>query len=114
MPTAATSTGWSYPRCSLEGWVIMVRTERSKAVKRRAEPSESYEEPDLIRQYLTQIASTPLLTTEEEVELGRRLRQGARRPSDYTRPMPVDEPCPCGSGPNWRSWLGRDSWQKTT
>jgi RNA polymerase primary sigma factor/RNA polymerase nonessential primary-like sigma factor len=58
--------------------VIMARTDSSTAVTRRAEPSESYEEPDLVRQYLTQIASTPLLTAEEEVELGRRVQQGAQ------------------------------------
>lgn len=56
----------------------MARTERSSPVTPRAEPSEPYEEPDLIRQYLTQIASTPLLTAEDEVELGRRIRQGAQ------------------------------------
>lgn len=56
----------------------MVRAERSSGVRRRAKPSESYEEPDLVRQYLTQIASTPLLTAEDEVELGRRVRQGAQ------------------------------------
>ncbi|WP_174548912.1 sigma-70 family RNA polymerase sigma factor [Actinomadura formosensis] len=54
---------------------MMVRTD---AKRRRAEPPESDEEPDLVRQYLTQISSTPLLNAEEEVELGRRVQQGAR------------------------------------
>jgi RNA polymerase primary sigma factor/RNA polymerase nonessential primary-like sigma factor len=44
----------------------------------RTEPSEPYEEPNLVRQYLTQIASTPLLTAEDEVELGRRIQQGTQ------------------------------------
>lgn len=56
----------------------MARTEHSAVVTRRAEPSEPYDEPDLVRQYLTQIAATPLLTAEEEVELGRRVREGAQ------------------------------------
>lgn len=42
----------------------------------RAEPYEPYDEPDLLGQYLRQIAKTPLLTAEQEVELARRIEAG--------------------------------------
>ncbi|WP_308209507.1 sigma-70 family RNA polymerase sigma factor [Allokutzneria sp. A3M-2-11 16] len=43
---------------------------------RRQEPRLAGEEPDLMRQYLNQIAATPLLTAEQEVWLARRIEAG--------------------------------------
>ena len=42
----------------------------------RAEPAERDGEGDLVRQYLNQIAATPLLTAEEEVLLAKRIEAG--------------------------------------
>jgi RNA polymerase sigma factor (sigma-70 family) len=42
----------------------------------RAEPSERDGDADLVRQYLNQIAATPLLTAEEEVALAKRIEAG--------------------------------------
>jgi RNA polymerase primary sigma factor/RNA polymerase nonessential primary-like sigma factor len=42
----------------------------------RAEPYEPYDEPDLLGQYLRQIAKTSLLTAVQEVELARRIEAG--------------------------------------
>ncbi|MFJ8648697.1 sigma-70 family RNA polymerase sigma factor [Streptomyces sp. NPDC093546] len=42
----------------------------------RREPGRPDDEPDLVRQYLSQIAATPLLTAEEEVELAKRIEAG--------------------------------------
>jgi RNA polymerase primary sigma factor/RNA polymerase nonessential primary-like sigma factor len=42
----------------------------------RAEPAERDGEADLVRQYLNQIAATPLLTAAEEVELAKRIEAG--------------------------------------
>lgn len=42
----------------------------------RAEPAERDGEADLLRQYLNQIAATPLLTAEKEVELAKRIEAG--------------------------------------
>jgi RNA polymerase primary sigma factor/RNA polymerase nonessential primary-like sigma factor len=42
----------------------------------RAEPPERDGEADLVRQYLNQIAATPLLTADEEVELAKRIEAG--------------------------------------
>ncbi|WP_374328152.1 sigma-70 family RNA polymerase sigma factor [Streptomyces sp. PSKA30] len=43
---------------------------------RQARPGEPHEEPDLVRQYLTQIGSIPLLTAAEEVDLAKRIEAG--------------------------------------
>ncbi|GGW44863.1 sigma-70 family RNA polymerase sigma factor [Streptomyces caelestis] len=50
-----------------------VRTARLR--NRIPEPDE---EPDLLGQYLTQIAATPLLSAEDEVRLARRMQVGVR------------------------------------
>lgn len=42
----------------------------------RTEPPERDGEGDLVRQYLNQIAATPLLTAEQEVELAKRMEAG--------------------------------------
>jgi RNA polymerase sigma factor (sigma-70 family) len=42
----------------------------------RAEPSERDGDGDLVRQYLNQIAATPLLTADEEVKLAKRIEAG--------------------------------------
>ncbi|MFH8371442.1 sigma-70 family RNA polymerase sigma factor [Streptomyces sp. NPDC018031] len=46
------------------------------AARRRAEPREPHEDPDLVRRYLDQIGATPLLTAEQEVELSKRIEAG--------------------------------------
>ncbi|MEU6084815.1 sigma-70 family RNA polymerase sigma factor [Streptomyces sp. NPDC047108] len=51
-------------------------TESRATAHRRTDPAGQGEEPDLLRQYLVQIAATPLLTAEQEVELARRIEAG--------------------------------------
>ncbi|MET9527328.1 sigma-70 family RNA polymerase sigma factor [Streptomyces coeruleorubidus] len=46
---------------------------------------EPDEEPDLLGQYLTQIAATPLLTAEDEVRLARRMQAGVRALEELER-----------------------------
>lgn len=47
-----------------------------RAAARPAVPGEPDEEPDLVRQYLAQVGSTPLLSAEEEVKLAKRIEAG--------------------------------------
>jgi RNA polymerase primary sigma factor/RNA polymerase nonessential primary-like sigma factor len=62
-----------------------------------AEPQGPDDEPDLLGQYLTQIAATPLLSAEEEVELAQRMEAGvhATRRLEQAeaegRELPADE-----------------------
>lgn len=49
---------------------MVMRHQGASITRRRREPPEPDEEPDLLRRYLAQIASTPLSTAEEEVEPG--------------------------------------------
>ncbi|MGP3948118.1 sigma-70 family RNA polymerase sigma factor [Streptomyces sp. 7N604] len=46
------------------------------AAPHRTDPAGPDEEPDLLRQYLAQIAATPLLNAEQEVDLAKRIEAG--------------------------------------
>jgi RNA polymerase sigma factor (sigma-70 family) len=49
---------------------------RAPAARRRTDPVGPDQEPDLLRQYLSQISATPLLSADEEVELAKRIEAG--------------------------------------
>ncbi len=61
------------------------------------EPQGPDDEPDLLGQYLTQIAATPLLRAEEEVELAQRMEAGSQatrrleQAEAEGRELPADE-----------------------
>jgi RNA polymerase sigma factor (sigma-70 family) len=63
----------------------------------RAEARELDGEGDLVRQYLNQIAATPLLTAQQEVDLSKRIEAGLyaaellRQASAGERELPADE-----------------------
>ncbi|WP_328868857.1 sigma-70 family RNA polymerase sigma factor [Streptomyces sp. NBC_00287] len=50
----------------------------TRSARARGRVPEPDEEPDLLGQYLTQIAATPLLTAEDEVRLAQRIEAGVR------------------------------------
>ncbi|GAB2761250.1 sigma-70 family RNA polymerase sigma factor [Streptomyces bullii] len=50
----------------------------ARTARLRSRIPEPDEEPDLLGQYLNQIAATPLLTAEDEVRLARRIEAGVR------------------------------------
>ncbi|MFI7407368.1 sigma-70 family RNA polymerase sigma factor [Streptomyces sp. NPDC049627] len=54
------------------------RRASTRTARSRGRVPEPDEEPDLLGQYLAQIASTPLLTAEDEVRLARRIEAGVR------------------------------------
>ncbi|MGW2778916.1 sigma-70 family RNA polymerase sigma factor [Streptomyces olivaceoviridis] len=63
--------------------------ERRRAAARSARPRsrvpETGDEPDLLGQYLAQIAATPLLTAEDEVRLARRIEAGVDAAAELER-----------------------------
>jgi RNA polymerase sigma factor (sigma-70 family) len=69
---------------------------RAKPRRARPEPSEPGEEASLFNQYLSQIAATPLLTAEDEVELAKRIEAGVyatellRQHAAGERELPAD------------------------
>ncbi len=54
------------------------RRTATRTARSRGRVPEPDEEPDLLGQYLAQIAATPLLTAEDEVWLARRIEAGVR------------------------------------
>jgi RNA polymerase sigma factor (sigma-70 family) len=54
----------------------MPQTPTRSGVHGRGEPRQPDDEQDLVRQYLKQIAATPLLTADEEVALAKRIEAG--------------------------------------
>jgi sigma-70-like protein len=67
---------------------------RARPQRARPEPSEPGEEASLFQQYLSQIAATPLLTADEEVELAKQIEAGV---------SPAPASCPNRIGPTWIS-----------
>ncbi|GGS61590.1 sigma-70 family RNA polymerase sigma factor [Streptomyces cinerochromogenes] len=63
--------------------------ERRRAAARSARPRsrvhETGDDPDLLGQYLAQIAATPLLTAEDEVRLARRIKAGVHAAEELER-----------------------------
>ncbi|MEU0725029.1 sigma-70 family RNA polymerase sigma factor [Streptomyces sp. NPDC006140] len=57
----------------------------ARTARLRSRIPEPDEEPDLLGQYLAQIAATPLLTAEDEVRLARRMRTGERALEELER-----------------------------
>ncbi|MGI5379990.1 sigma-70 family RNA polymerase sigma factor [Streptomyces sp. CA-251387] len=54
------------------------RRTSTRTARSRGRVPEPDEEPDLLGQYLSQIAATPLLTAEDEVRLAQRIEAGVR------------------------------------
>jgi DNA-directed RNA polymerase sigma subunit (sigma70/sigma32) len=65
-----------------------------RAARRRAEPYEPEDDRDLVRQYLTQIAATPLLSVQEEVDLAKQLEAGVYAAELLRRHDAGEQPVP--------------------
>ncbi|MFF5856284.1 RNA polymerase sigma factor RpoD/SigA [Streptomyces sp. NPDC012751] len=61
------------------------RRTAARAARPRSRVPEPGDEADLLGQYLTQIAATPLLDAEEEVRLARRIEAGVRAVGELER-----------------------------
>ncbi|MGC9540585.1 sigma-70 family RNA polymerase sigma factor [Streptomyces sp. UG1] len=67
------------------------RRAATRTARSRGRVPEPDEEPDLLGQYLAQIAATPLLTAQDEVRLAQRIEAGVRA-AEELRQADVGEP----------------------
>ncbi|WP_189397353.1 RNA polymerase sigma factor RpoD/SigA [Streptomyces sp. FBKL.4005] len=61
------------------------RRTAARSARPRSRAPETGDDPDLLGQYLAQIAATPLLTADDEVRLARRIETGVRAAEELER-----------------------------
>jgi RNA polymerase sigma factor (sigma-70 family) len=83
------------------------RRAATRSARSRGRVPEPDEEPDLLGQYLAQIAATPLLTAADEVQLAQRLEAGLRAMEELEQ-ADVGEPAPTPQRRHELEALARD------